>query len=237
LRKANTGATIAEAPSETIKTVLFVEQVSKPPLKKHKVYFMQQLIEYALKYPDRNILIKVRSSNKIKHVNSQKDKDNFYKIWRLLISCPPKNIIFTEEAIEHLLPKVDLCLSFTSTVILEALFAGKKAVAINDFGIGKKNDNQVFVGSGIFCSMAEVMSDNIPQVNKHWYNENCIFSDDLATSIVEKSLLLLNESKRKTVKKPDVFYNQKNFSYFYMEKFSWLYIKRPIAFLLKSFMR
>ena len=150
-----------------------------------------------------------------------------------MISCPPKNIIFTEETIEHLLPKADLCLSFTSTVILEALFAGKKAVVLNDFGIGKKIDNQVFVGSNIFCSMANVISDNIPKVNKHWYNENCIFSNDLATSIVEKSVHMLNKNKKNTLSEPKIFYNQKDFPYFYIEKFPWFYIKKPMVLLFK----
>ncbi|HEF7931710.1 DUF6716 putative glycosyltransferase [Campylobacter jejuni] len=217
--------------SNQIVNVLFIEQPNTPKQKKQRKYLVDKIYRYAIKYPKRTIYIKCRKIDHWDHTNILFYKYNFYRLFKKNVKNIPKNIIFCNEPIEYLYNRVDLCLSFYSTCILESLHLGIKTVVLSDFGIGCTFKNHNFIGSGIFATLDDWLEDKIPTPEQKWLNENCNF-------ITEQSIIGLKKIifKKLNQKKKDIqlYYNQEKFPYFYVKS---NYSINFIVFYLKKIIK
>lgn len=186
-----------------IKNVLYVEQTHTPSQKKHIRYIIRKMIEYAEYHPGRTVTVKLRNDRLSGN------------LWHAYRENYPPNLIFSREEIETLLPDTDLCLSFTSTVIIEALYLGKKTVILSDVGICNGVDNYLFVGSGLLRTMDDVINDRIGDVNQEWAKDNAIISPDLVNNIISRSYDINNAHKEGIYKDITIYYNKEDFPFFY----------------------
>lgn len=159
--------------SHKLKNIYFIDQVKIPDQLSDRIYILQKLINLSNKYPDYNFIIKsrVKEGDQTVHVNAMDYAD-------LLERFPyvPKNLFIQYECMDESYNKMDMCISVSSTVILEALFYKIPSYAISDFGIDTKFANDSFLGSGLFVSFAE-MEERLEfyfqlQYSEQWYEDN-----------------------------------------------------------------
>ncbi|MCV3373765.1 hypothetical protein L8V80_02330 [Campylobacter lari] len=204
-----------------IKTILFVEQPSIPKHIKQKKYLVEKIIEYANRYPLRRIIIKKRAILHKQHMNAHLKDDTIFDFFMKNNIKIPNNLIFNDSSVEELMYQVDLCVSFYSTVIIEAIALGVRSIIIKDFGIGRSNENHHFIGSGLLISLNEWIEDEIPNVNQEWKKNNCELIDE---NVVLSLINLIDKLKFSKIGKANVFYNKKDFPYFY----NFLYRKNKV---------
>ncbi|OBZ92238.1 hypothetical protein ADU59_27445 [Pararhizobium polonicum] len=198
--------------------ILFVEQVGRPVNLRQKALLMKQLAAYARAHPTRQVVIKLRSAEGVRHTNSGKEKYSFRKLWKKTIAPHPSNVVFSKEGTEDLLPKMDLCISISSTVLFEALAMGKKVAVIRDFGIGTHIGNTSFIGSGLFVSLHDLKNDELPEVADLWFQENASFSESFVEDITARLASLDEQRAHGTLKPIRMFYDRIGFPSFYLKK-------------------
>ncbi len=199
-------------------TTLIVGQANMPSQRKQQRYFMNKIYAYAIKYPERKIIIKQRSIANKNHMNFYFER---YKIlqpwkWRIVFSIKmPKNVVFSDEPIEKLFLQADLCLGFHSTALIESINLGIPTLVIKDFGIGKNVGNHDFIESGLLASLDDWINDKIPRVNQKWKEENCNFatSDEVRQlkDLIKQKVFKQNKEAIKQ------YYSQERFPYFYQK--------------------
>ncbi|KQU01134.1 hypothetical protein ASG68_04975 [Rhizobium sp. Leaf453] len=199
-------------------SILFVEQVGRPSNLRQKILLMEQLAAYARAHPTRQLVIKLRSVEGIRHTNSSKEKHSFRKIWHYTVRPHPTNVVFSYDGTEEILPKMDLCVSISSTVLFEALEMGIRVAVISDFGIGTHIGNTAFIGSGLFVSLQDLRDDKIPEVAKEWLQENASFSDTFASDLTTKLAELDEQRAQGTLTPMKLFYDRSGFPSLYLTK-------------------
>lgn len=150
-------------------SIAYFDQLIVPNNKKDKRLIADNLINYAIKFPKRKVYIKPRVSLSETTFHSQNLNilniiNKYYK------NNMPANVILTDLDIPHLVQITDLCVTVSSTVAIEYLAYGRQAVLISDFGINKKLLNNFYSGSGIFTSFKQLLSDDIPTVDREWFD-------------------------------------------------------------------
>lgn len=195
-----------------INTILFIEQTGIPKHIKQKKYLVEKILQYAQTYPYRKIIIKKRAILHKQHMNAHLEDDTIYNFFIKNHIKIPKNLIFDDRPIEILIYQADLCVSFYSTAIIEAIALGIKSIIIKDFGIGKSNENHHFIGSGLMISLNDWIEDKIPNVDLEWKKNNCKLLDKDTFLSLEKMIFNFQFFK---LQKVNVYYNKKDFEYFY----------------------
>lgn len=214
--------------NDEIKTILFIEQPSIPKHIKQRKYLVEKIIEYANKYPSRRIIIKKRAILHKQHMNVHLKDDTIFDFLMKNKIKIPNNLIFNDSSVEELMCQVDLCISFYSTVIIEAIALGVRSIVIKDFGIGRSSENHHFIGSGLLISLNEWIEDKIPNVNQEWKKNNCELINENVVLSLKNSIDKLKFSK---IGKANIFYNEKDFPYFY----NFLYKKNKVQSFIGKF--
>ncbi|EES88890.1 conserved hypothetical protein [Helicobacter canadensis MIT 98-5491] len=193
---------------------LLIGQANMPAQKKQQSYLMKKVYEYALKYPDHLVVIKERSITHKEHMNAYFKKKEIFQLWRwrYKIKRKPDNILISNEPIESLLGKADVCLGFYSTALIEAIHLGIPTIVIQDFGIGKNIGNHDFLGSGVLHSLNDWIDNKLPIVNKGWKDENCNFASEVEIDLLKKAVIKKIKEKREEVVQ---YYSEEKFPYFY----------------------
>lgn len=175
----------------TIERVVYADQSGTMSSKKQAQYVAEHLIAYARRFPARQLIIKIRPSWSVTqgHVES-------FPILQALrqVSGPlPSNLSFDAGDPAAALEKADLLLSFSSTMLIEAMIAGIRCAAISDLGITKRLGNHVFVGSDLLCPFSAILNDDIPVPNPLWLKDNVEFSPRRITEMVAHAKALLDQ--------------------------------------------
>ncbi|EAI9160221.1 hypothetical protein CXJ96_08260, partial [Campylobacter coli] len=209
-----------------IKTILFIEQPGIPKHIKQKEYLAEKIVKYVNKYPLRRLIIKKRLILHKQHMNIYLKDDTIFDYFVKNKINIPNNLVFDDSPIEKLMYQSDLCISFYSTGIIEAIALGIRSIVIKDFGIGRSSENHHFIGSGLLVSLDDWIDDKIPNVNQEWKRNNCEIINE---SIVISLKFLIEKLKTSKIERASIFYNEKDFPYFY----NFLYKKNKV----KVFMR
>lgn len=212
-----------------IKTILFIEQPSILKHIKQKKYLVEKIVKYANKYPLRKIIIKKRSMFHKQHINICLKDDTIFDYFIKNKIDIPKNLVFDDSPIEELMYQADLCVSFYSTGIIEAIALGVKSIVIKDFGIGRSSENHHFIGSGLLVSLDEWIEDKIPNVNQEWKRNNCEIINE---NIVMSLKFLIEKLKISKIERVNIFYNEKDFPYFY----NFLYRQNKTRIFVREYM-
>lgn len=175
---------------ESIKTVMYVEQHRVLADKYQQEYVIDRINDYARKFPERRVLVKLRKRSTKQGLAffSQFDLESY---WKKRFSPLPGNLAFVDGPADTLLPSVDLLLSFSSTMIIEALILGKRAAVISDLGIQNRYGNQVFVGSGLLTSFSALLHDVLPTVCENWKAQHITFGAAVVAQLIARTESLL----------------------------------------------
>ncbi|WGE89088.1 DUF6716 putative glycosyltransferase [Actinobacillus arthritidis] len=163
------------------KTIVFIEQIRIPETKEEKEFVVDKLINLAENYPEKEIIFKRRIIER--EVTVHEDKISYIDI--LNKKELPTNFQISSEPIYDLYHKMDLCLSFSSTVLLEALYYGIPIAVISDLGINDNYALDKFLGSDIFLSFDEIERGIRPMPSVLWLEKNLYFDDNRDDALLQ----------------------------------------------------
>jgi hypothetical protein len=152
--------------SNPIRRVLFADQPTVPASRRERQFLYQQLLRYAERHPDREVLLKPRH---------RPGEDTFHRMRHhpedlLLGHATPANFRIDYTPISQILPCVDLLLTMSSTACLEALDVGCRVGLVLDLGIHERYGNHVFLDSGLLRTFSELESDEIGTPDPQWFS-------------------------------------------------------------------
>jgi hypothetical protein len=161
------------------KLVLFFDQPSVPHTKEEKTHVFEQLSILAGDYPEYEFCVKLRIGPKDStlHRGGQaaleilKDFNEGLAPGRKalgLVDGPPRDLIARSV----------LCLSVSSTALIEAIACGCPAAAISDFGIDEEYGVSFFIGSGIVRNLEDLDLKDLPQISSEWQKRNMENADE-----------------------------------------------------------
>ena len=152
--------------SDPIRRVLFADQPTVPDDRGERLYVYRQLLRYAERHPDREVLLKPRH---------RPDEDTFHRMRHhpedlLANAVRPANFQIDYTPISEILPTIDLLLTMSSTACLEALDSGCRVGLVLDLGIHERYGNQVFLDSGLLRTFSEIGDDDIGTPDPQWFS-------------------------------------------------------------------
>ena len=204
---------------DSIRKVMLVLQPGILDHPKQLNYLGDKIRQYHERHPDREIVIKARGRKEIPHVNSAAEKDFYMDFWHQVASKIGSGVTVCYEETETVLNEMDVVISFTSAVLIEALVLNKKVAALSDYGISKNIGNSFLIDSNLLIPFEEVLQDNFPKVNSKWKDVWCLFEPNLLDALIIDSYRLyeLQDTKGKLPFKVG-FYNEKRHPYLFLFK-------------------
>jgi hypothetical protein len=140
-----------------IRRVLFADQPTVPENREERLFLYDQMIAYAQRHPDREVVLKPRH---------RPDEDTFHKMKfspesLLERRAFPPNFRINYTPISEIIAEIDLLITMSSTASLEALAVGTRVAYPLDLGIHERYGNHVFEQTGLLRSFAQIFEDDI----------------------------------------------------------------------------
>lgn len=176
-------------------SIFFIDQVKIPETKQERQFTLNKLIELAQKRPDYHVYLKRRVINN--ELTVHKDKHSYSE---LLSKYPtlPENFSLFDGSIDEAYRIMGTCLSFSSSVSIEALHYDIPSFVLSDLGVNDKLYNYPFVGSGMFISIDELIQNRgiRPSIQQDWFTQHVFFDeqrDSHLRSIITEIKLSMQE--------------------------------------------
>lgn len=152
--------------SNTRFTVTFAGQPGVPNTKWHRRYVVERLAQHAVRHPERDVLIKLRSLP-----GEQAAHTELYpydELFRTLGADRPANLKLVGGAMGRVLNRTDLLVTVSSTAAVEAIHRGIPSALLTDFGIRENLGNTYFIGSGCLASFDDLDAGAVPVADEGW---------------------------------------------------------------------
>jgi hypothetical protein len=147
-------------------TVTFAGQPGVPSTKWHRRFLIERLAEHAVRHPERDVLIKLRSLP-----GEQAAHTELYpydQLYRSLGVDRPANLKLVGGAMGRVLDRTDLLVTVSSTAAVEAVHRGIATALLTDFGIRESLGNTYFIGSGCLASFDDLDAGAAPVADEAW---------------------------------------------------------------------
>jgi len=156
-------------------TVTFAGQPGVPNTRWHRRYLVERLAEHARRYPERDVLIKLR--NLPGEQATHTEQYPYDELVRALGPDRPKNLKLFGGDMGKVLNRTDLLVTVSSTAAVEAIHRGINTAALTDFGIRESLGNTYFIGSGCLASFDDLDAGAEPQADVTWARRHGLGSD------------------------------------------------------------
>jgi len=165
---------------DPVRRVLFADQPTVPSSDRERLYLYRQLLRYAARHPEREVLLKPRH---------RRGEDTFHRMRHhpedlLSTEVLPANFRIDHTPVSDILPRVDLLLTVSSTACLEAVAAGCRVGLVLDLGIHERYGNHVFLDSGLLRTFAELERDEIGAPDPTWLAGYFLGRERTATHVI-----------------------------------------------------
>ena len=147
-------------------TITFAGQPGVPGTKWHRRYLVDRLAEHAVRHPEREVLIKLRSLPGEQAAHSELYP--YDELFRALGADRPANLKLVGGAMGKVLNRTDLLLTISSTAAVEAIHRDIPPALLTDFGIRESLGNTYFIGSGCLASFDDVDAGVVPVADELW---------------------------------------------------------------------
>ena len=168
--------------------ILFIEQPTFPESKRERIRLVDSLCEVARAYGDKQLVIKPRFKNKVKHAHSPK-----HLLPDLLLTRPdrPDNISVSNESLPDQFPRTEFCITISSTGGLESLLAGIPTYFIDDFcADSNRYGSEYFRRTGGVTSLRRILAGELPELDFEAAQQLLRF-DGLNTSRLAEAIVAL----------------------------------------------
>lgn len=159
-----------DAPVWPPRKLVFAAQPHFPGSRRERLYILERLSEYAERFPDREVIVKLRTRPGVGSFHTEKyHYEELYEAGKERLS---PRLSFGYGSMAEYLEQADLLVTVSSTAVLEACAAGVPGAIISDFGIKESIGTEVFQGSGMLASFDELLADRRPEADEAWLREN-----------------------------------------------------------------
>ncbi|GAB1669294.1 DUF6716 putative glycosyltransferase [Mannheimia haemolytica] len=181
------------------KNLFFIDQVKIPTSKKDREYILDKLLDLARNNPSYCIFLKTRLYKN--EITVHKESFSYSKLLNKNKDIPSNFFLF-HDSIESAFPKMSACISFSSSVALEAIYYGIPTYIVKDLGISEKLYNPSFIESGLFIYLDELneISEFSNYPNLEWFKLHISFDkdrDNILNNLIDNLIPL--EKNRKTL--------------------------------------
>jgi hypothetical protein len=172
--------------------VVFAVQAKVPSTREERVHLVGVLAEAARRQPARRFIVKVRAQ-----AGEAQTHAETYDLAELIrdpsvtreLGCTlPANLLIEDGPMSAHLARAAALVTVSSTAVLEAIAAGVPALLLDDYGIGPKQLNVVFEGSGLFGDGAALAAGAWRTPDAEWLDDNYFHgaeADDWVAQLTE----------------------------------------------------
>ncbi|MFH9426988.1 DUF6716 putative glycosyltransferase [Streptomyces sp. NPDC017615] len=146
------------------RTVTFAAQPSVPESRADRTYLLDRLIGHARRYPEREVLLKLRS--KPGEHTTHIEELPYQKLVRGREL--PANLRLVYGHMGEVLDRTDLLVTVSSTAALESLHRRIPTAVLTDLGVREALGNHHFLGSGCLTSWERLDAGHRPEPDPGW---------------------------------------------------------------------
>ncbi|MYS12585.1 DUF6716 putative glycosyltransferase [Streptomyces sp. SID4982] len=146
------------------RTVTFAAQPSVPESRADRTYLLDRLIGHARRYPEREVLLKLRS--KPGEHTTHIEELPYQKLVRGREL--PANLRLVYGHMGEVLDRTDLLVTVSSTAALESLHRRIPTAVLTDLGVREALGNHHFLGSGCLTSWDRLDAGHRPEPDPGW---------------------------------------------------------------------
>ena len=169
--------------------ILFIEQANYPESKIDRYNLVENLIQYAIRYPKKTVIIKPRFEEHTGHA----DRPKFLLQDIIKKLDHPKNIIIKYDDLYDIFRIVDLALTISSTAGLETLYLKIPTYFIKDYCEGRnKYGTDYFHDLNAVVSFSQILKNKFPKINFNKVNDYIDFKASSSKNLGDQ-LIKLNE--------------------------------------------
>ncbi|WP_308797020.1 DUF6716 putative glycosyltransferase [Agromyces silvae] len=156
--------------------VVFAVQAKVPSSLEERVHLVGVLAQAARRQPHRRFIVKVRARAGEAQTHAETyDLGELVRdpaIARELGFTPPPNLLVADGPMSAHLERAAALVTVSSTAVLEAIAADVPALLLDDYGVGPRQLNVVFEGSGLFGDGAALAAGAWRQPDPAWLDDN-----------------------------------------------------------------
>ena len=146
--------------------IVFAVQPDVPERRVDRVALLGELVSYAVRHRDREVVVKLRSLPD--EVTTHPEAHNYAALLAEEFPHAPPNISCVYAPMSEVLDRTDLLITVSSTASMEAWARGIPVGILGDVGLGESLWNHHFVASGAVTSIRALADDWIPTVKSEW---------------------------------------------------------------------
>jgi hypothetical protein len=147
-------------------TLTFAVQPSVPKGKEARLRLLERAAEHARRYPDRLVLMKLRSlpGEHTTHIEA----DPYQLLIEELAEPAPANLQLVYGNMGEVLDRTDLLVTVSSTAALESMHRNIPTAILTDFGVREAHGNHYFIHSGCLASWDDLDAGARPRPDPAW---------------------------------------------------------------------
>lgn len=177
-----------------VHTVVFAAQAKFPVGCRQREQVLEALARTRRAHPDVAVVVKLRA--RAGEPQTHREEFPYDRLWEDLVargSVAANEVRFVTGPMAGVLQPGTLLATVSSTAVLEAIDRGLPAIVLDDFGVGPGLYNEVFAGSGLIGSLADVEALTVRHADGDWLQDHYFHE---RTQAVESELLRLAERAR-----------------------------------------
>jgi len=185
----------ARPPGAVADRVVFATQAKVPVHRTERTDILRALAALGRRRPDLDVVVKVRATSG--QAQTHHERHPYQDLWAGILGrgeADGSELRFaTGPMAEHLACATGL-VTVSSTAALEAIAADVSVLILSDFGVNAAMINEVFVGSGLLGSLADLRSGRFHRPDPSWAERN--YLHDVAADDFAEVLDALVERRR-----------------------------------------
>ncbi|MBG6240027.1 hypothetical protein IWX78_003018 [Mycetocola sp. CAN_C7] len=153
--------------SDSGDSIVFAAQAIVPRERPERQLIADLLVELARRHPQFRIVLKVRALPGEEQTHTETDP-----LPELLPSDAPANLVVEAGSMQQHLQRAVGFATVSSTAVLEAAALDIPSLVLDEFGVGPLLINEVFEGSGLFGSAADLLALRFRSIEPSWLTAN-----------------------------------------------------------------
>jgi hypothetical protein len=164
--------------------IVFAAQAKVPVHRDERADILRSLAALGRRRPDLDVVVKVRATEG--QAQTHHERHPYQDVWAGMLArgeVDGSELRFATGPMSRHLACAAGLVTVSSTAALEAIAAGVSVLILSDFGVNAAMINEVFVGSGLLGSLADLRSARLHRPDRSWAERNYLHdaeSDDLA---------------------------------------------------------
>jgi len=149
--------------------IIFAAQAKVPRTKDDRMLLLGWLAETARRHPHRRVVLKLRG--RVGEPQTHAEQFPFDALLDELPDAPPNLVVATGPMSDYLQRAAGL-VTISSTAAIEAAALGVPVLALDDFGVGRRQINLVFEGSGLLGDHEALLAADFRLPREDWLEDN-----------------------------------------------------------------